>query len=159
MKRFTRFWHVPGSSSRHARIALACLFFALSALACSRSTDEERIRAAISGMQVAMEAGQPGDFMEHVGTDFTGAGGDMDRERLHNLLRAQVLANARIGVTVGPIDVQLQGERATVTFDLALSGGNQRWLPERAGTWRIVSGWREESGQWRCINAQWERTL
>jgi hypothetical protein len=97
--------------------------------------------------------------MDHVASDFTGSGGDMDREKLHNLLRAQVLANARIDVTVGSIDVQLQGDRATVSIDLALSGGNQRWLPERAGAWRIVSGWRKESGEWRCINAQWERRL
>jgi hypothetical protein len=131
----------------------------LVALACSRSTDEDRIRRALGDMQSAMEEGRPGDFMDHVASDFTGSGGDMDREKLHNLLRAQVLANARIDVTVGSIDVQLQGDRATVSIDLALSGGNQRWLPERAGAWRIVSGWRKESGEWRCINAQWERRL
>lgn len=131
----------------------------LLAVACARPPDEEQIRNAIGQMQTAMEAGQPAEFMEHVAEDFTGAEGTADRGRLHDLLRAQVLANARIDVSLGSTEILIQDDRATVTVTVAVSGGNARWLPERAGAYRIVSGWRKESGQWRCINAQWERTL
>lgn len=128
-------------------------------LACSRPSDEQKIRAAIAQMQEALEQGKPGDFMRHVADDFTGAQGSVDREALHNLLRAQVLGNARIGITLGPIDVELQNDRATVRLSATVTGGNARWLPERGSIQQITSGWRREGGDWKCINAQWERTL
>ena len=150
---------IARAQNRCIRTVLIGILVALSAMACSRSSDEEQLRNAVLAMQAAMEAAEPGEFMEYVSDDFTGAEGTADRTRLHNLLRAQVLANSKIGVSLGPVDVEVQGERATVAVTVALSGGNARWLPERAGAYRIVSGWRRESGQWRCINAQWERTL
>ena len=153
----------PGSRRKLRRRSTVGLFawsvLALLAVACSRPPDEKQIRSALGQMQTAMEAGQPAAFMEHVANDFTGAEGAADRGRLHNLLRAQVVANARIAVSLGSTEIVIHGDRATATVTVALSGGNARWLPERAGAYRIVSGWRKDSGQWRCINAQWERTL
>ncbi len=127
--------------------------------ACSRPSDEQWIRAALDEMQEAMESGKPADFMQHVDKDFTGADGQLDKAALHNLLRMQVLGNARIGVTLSSTEVELQGDRATVTVTATLSGGNGRWIPERGAIYRIKSGWRSEAGDWLCINAQWERVL
>lgn len=127
--------------------------------ACARPSDEQQIRAAIEEMQVAMESGQPADFMQHITEDFTGAQGQLDRNGLHNLLRAQVLGNARIGVTLTSTDVELQDNRATVRVTATLSGGNGRWIPERGALYRIESGWRKQDGDWLCFNAQWERSL
>lgn len=110
-------------------------------------------------MQAALEAGRPADFMEHVSEDFTGAQGSVDRAALHNLLRGQVLGNAKIGISLGPVDVELRDDRATVRVIATFTGGNGRWLPERGSIYRITSGWRREDGGWMCVNAQWERTL
>lgn len=127
--------------------------------ACARPSDETQIRDALTAMQGAVEAGKPADFMAHVAEDFTGEGGTLDRAALHNLLRAQALANAHIGVTFSAVEVELQGDRATVRMTVALTGGNGRWIPERGSIHRIESGWRKQDGDWRCINAQWERSL
>lgn len=136
-------------------VALLCLLVA----ACSRPPDEERIRAAMAAMQEALEGGKPSDFMEHVSADFTGADGSVDREALHNLLRAQVLGNASIGIMTGPVDVERNGDRATVRVTATFTGGNARWLPERGSVYRLTSGWREVEGDWKVFNAQWERAL
>ena len=136
-------------------ILLLCLLLA----ACSRPPDEERIRAAMVAMQQALEGGQPSDFMQHVSTDFTGADGSVDREALHNLLRAQVLGNARIGIMTGPVDVERNGDRATVRVTATFTGGSARWLPERGSVYRLTSGWRQIDGEWKVFNAQWERAL
>ncbi|HET9032753.1 MAG TPA: nuclear transport factor 2 family protein [Dokdonella sp.] len=127
--------------------------------ACKRPSDEQRIRAALEDMQLAMESAKPRDFMQYIGEDFTGADGQLDRQALHNLLRAQVLANARIGVTLASTDVELQGNHATVKVTATLSGGSGRWIPERGAIYRIESGWRKQDGEWICVNAQWERAL
>ncbi len=138
-------------------LLFACCLSVLAA--CARTPDEERIRAAMDAMQEALENGRPGDFMEHVAEDFTGAEGRADRESLHNLLRAQVLGNAHIGITRGPADIEISGDRATVRVTATVTGGNARWLPERGSVWAITSGWRKTGGTWHCFNAQWERSL
>jgi ketosteroid isomerase-like protein len=105
-------------------------------------------------MQAAVEEKRTDDFLEAVSPDFAGKNG-MDRAALHNLLRLQVLGNASIGVTRGPLDIRLQGDHATVECSVLLTGGGGRFLPERAQTYTITSGWREEDGQWRVYYADW----
>jgi hypothetical protein len=127
--------------------------------ACSRKPDEQRIREAVAAMRTAMEAGTPRDFMAFVTPDFTGNAGTIDHDGLFNILRAIVLRNEKIGVTLGPIDVELQGARATLHVTTTLMGGSGGLLPKRGAIYSIISGWRREGSDWRCYNAQWEQKL
>lgn len=136
--------------------SLAILLMAVSC-ACRSTPDEQRIRGAITAMQSALEERRPRDAMQWVADDFTGADGSLDRDSLHNLLRAQVLGNARIGVALGPLEIDVREQRATVRFTATLTGGDQRWVPQRGAIYAITSGWRSIGGEWRCINAQWEQ--
>ena len=144
--------------SRMVRIYAICTILALLA-ACHRTPDEQRIRMSIEAMQQAIEAGQPRDFMSHVAKDFTGNEGTVDRDALMNILRVEVLRNQKAGVTLGPIDVDLQDDRATVHVTATLTGGSGGLLPERGSIYAITSGWRREGSDWRCYNASWEQKL
>ena len=124
------------------------------AAACSRTPPEQRLRGQLSAMQQALEERRAADFMDGVAEDFAGNRG-MDRAALQQAVRAQVLVNADIGLTLGPAQVELQGDRATVRFSAVASGGSGRWVPDRVQAWEIVSGWREEDGQWRLYYAEW----
>ncbi len=135
------------------------LWMALGLLAaCAKAPAEQRLRERIAGMQDAIAAREVSDFMEGVAPDFIGSGG-ADRAALHNLVRLQVIRNASIGATLGPIDVEMQGERARVEFDVVLTGGAGGLLPERAQAYAIESGWREEGGEWVVFAAEWEPKL
>ncbi len=123
--------------------------------ACRTEPPEQRLRAGLAEMQAAVVEGRPNAFMEGVAEDFTGNEG-MDRAALHNLLRGQVLLNTRIGATTAPLDISINGDHATVRFNLVLTGGSGRLLPERAQTYRVTSGWREDGGAWRLYYAEWE---
>jgi len=127
--------------------------------ACSRTPDDKRIRDTVAAMQTAMESASPRDFMKHVTADFTGNAGSVDHDGLHNLLRAIVLRNEKVGVTLGPIDVEVQGARATLHVTATLTGGSGGLLPERGAIYAITSGWRKEGRDWLCYNAQWEQKL
>lgn len=127
--------------------------------ACARTPDEQRIRNAITAMQQAVEAHQPRDFMAYVSPDFTGEDGTVDRAALANILRFQVLRDDKVGVTLGPIDVELQGDRATVHVVATLTGGSGGLLPEHGAIYSITSGWKRDSKDWRCYNASWEQKL
>jgi hypothetical protein len=141
-------WYLAGL------IAVSIMLFS----GCSRAPEEQRLRDSIEAMQVAVLERRAGDFMERVAEDFIGAGG-IDRAALHNLLRAQMLRNASIGATLGPLEVKLQGERAQVDFDAVLTGGAGGMLPERAQAYAIKTGWRLEQGEWRLFHAEWEPRL
>jgi len=128
-------------------------------VACHRTPDEQRVRESITAMQQAVETGRPRDFMAYVSNDFTGNEGTVDREGLMNILRVEVLRNEHAGVTLGPIDMELQGDRATVHVTATLTGGSGGLLPERGSIYAITSGWRREGNDWRCYNASWEQKL
>lgn len=110
-------------------------------------------------MARALEQGLPRDFMAYVAEDFTGNDGAFDRAGLHNLLRAIVLRNEKIGVILGPIDVELQSDRATVHNTATFTGGSAGLLPERGAIYTFTSGWKREGSDWRCYNASWQRKL
>ncbi|MEO8364832.1 MAG: nuclear transport factor 2 family protein [Pseudoxanthomonas sp.] len=130
-----------------------CALMAMSA--CQRDSPEEALRTQLQEMQSAAGEGRMGDFMGGVADDFVGNEG-MDRAAMHNLLRMQALARSNFSVTTGPLQIQIQGEQASVIFDVVVAGGNRRLLPDSARAYSITSGWRIEAGEWRAYYAQWE---
>ena len=141
-----------------ARIVAICTILGLLA-ACHRTPDEQRIRESIAAMQKAIEGGQPREFMSYIAGDFTGNDGTVDRDGLANILRVEVLRSEKAGVTLGPIDVELQGDRAIVHVTATLTGSSGGLLPERGSIYAITSGWRKEAAEWRCYNASWQQKL
>ena len=137
-----------------ARKFLSVLLLLL--VACARTPDAEAIRMAIHGMQDSAEHRRPAGVMEHVADDFVGNNGEFDRAGLERLVRARVLAQS-VGVSIGRVEIELDGDRATARFPMTVTDGSGRWLPERRAALDVVTGWRREGGYWRCYNARWVR--
>ncbi|MFC3128610.1 nuclear transport factor 2 family protein [Coralloluteibacterium stylophorae] len=108
-------------------------------------------------MAAAVEARDAGAVLAPVAEDFGGPDG-LDRDGLARLVRLSFLRNAGIGTTLGPMSVQVDGERARVGFDAGLTGG-RGLLPERAQLYAVETGWRFEDGEWMLISAQWTPRL
>ena len=137
--------------------ALLCaLFVALAG--CDSTPPEDKLRATITKMQTDGENHQVGDVMDSVAEDF-GGGGGMDRQALHRMLLGISMRNAELGVTIGPVDVEVIGERATAEFTLGASGGAGGLLPDRAQVYDVTTGWRLEDGEWKLISASWKEKL
>lgn len=126
--------------------------------ACSRPPPETRLRERIGQMQDALESRRPSDFAAGIAEDFIADAG-LDKEGIRNYLRIQMLRNQRIGATLGPLDVELHGERATVTFSAVLTGGSGGFLPDTARPWKVTTGWRDGPDDWLLIHARWEPLL
>lgn len=145
------------STNRWLRLAslrvIACLV-ALVIAGCSRTTPEEKLRETIAQMQTAVEAREPRAFVEHVSADFIGSPGGLDRDGLRNLLRGILLSQQRVGVTLGPMSVKLYGnDRARLETRAFVTGSGGAFDSDSIS---IVSDWRLEDGDWRCIAATWE---
>ncbi|MBB3843526.1 hypothetical protein [Xanthomonas arboricola] len=145
---------MQGSIQAWWRVGLvAILVVALSG--CTRAAPEQPLRATLEAMHQAIEARQVGEAMAPVAEDFVGEQG-LDAAGLRRLMQLQMLGNRRIGVTLGPVDVQLRDDTARVRFTALLTGGSGRWLPEQAQTYQVTTGWRLQDGDWQLIHAQWE---
>ncbi len=149
-------WSCRGSTNVCAIFVAALMLSSL--VGCSRSPPEDRLRARVAAMQEALETGRPSDFVAGIAEDFTGESG-LDREGVRNLLRVQVLRNERIGASLGPMTVEMHGERATVTFTALLTGGRGGLLPDNARAWSVRSGWRDGPDDWQMIHAEWKPAL
>jgi ketosteroid isomerase-like protein len=139
------------------RLILIALILLLAG--CSRTSDEQRIREAMAAMQQAMEARDPRAFMSRITEDFVGNEGEFDRSALGNLLRIEVLRNDSIGATLGPIEIDMQGDRAKARVLATLTGGSGGLLPEHGSVYTIASSWKRQGSEWRCYNATWKQEL
>jgi hypothetical protein len=140
-----------------AWIALA--FLLLAALAgCRHTPDEEQVRKAIAATVAGAEAGKAGDTTEVLTDDFDGNTGQLDKRSLANLVRVYALRGQSIHVLMGPMTIEPRGERIVATFTVTLTAG-AGVLPDNAGAYQVETGWRKDSGTWRCFTASWKKAL
>ncbi len=140
------------------RMALfACLVSMAGISGCRRhEPPEQRLRRDIAALQAAIEARDAGKVADFLSDDFIGTGG-LDRERARRFAALHFMRNRDVGVTLGPVDVSVQGGHATARCSALLTGGSGGLLPDAGGAYRVTSGWRLEQGDWRMTSLDWER--
>jgi hypothetical protein len=139
---------------------LAGLLAALCAVlgGCDSTPPEAKLRATIAQMQADGEAHKVAAVMDSVAEDFGGPEG-MDRKQLQRFLTFTSMSNQALGVTLGPMDVEVMGERATAKFTLYATGGSGGLLPDRAQVYDVTTGWKLVGGEWKLISANWKDQL
>ena len=125
--------------------------------ACSREPPEQALRDTIASMQAAGEGGDVDALFEPIAEDFSGSEG-MDRANFKRYVTFMRMRQKQVGVTLGPIDVKLLGDRATANFTATITGG-PGFLPNQAQVYDIETGWRLEGSDWKLINARWKPKL
>jgi ketosteroid isomerase-like protein len=138
------------------RLVLMCAAVLLGAAGCSRPPDETAIRETIESMRKAAEARDAGGVLDAIAPDFSGRGGEVDRDGLSRLLKLEFLRPEPIGVSIGSIGIAVDGDRATATFAMTLTDRSRRFLPGGSEVYAVVTGWRREGRRWVCVNATWD---
>jgi len=148
----------PYAGKARAVELLAVLFFAMALLpACKRTPPEQALRQTIAKMQSAGESGDIDALMAPIAEDFSGSEG-MDRKAFQRYVTFSRMGNRSVGVSLGPIDVKLYGDRATANFTAAITGG-PGMMPTQVQAYEIETGWRLEGADWKLINAKWKPKL
>ena len=122
---------------------------------CRKPSSEQALRDTIAGMQAAVEARDVDALVGPVAEDFIGPDG-MDRAGARRMAQLLFLRNGKVGATLGPLDVQLQGQGATVRFTAALTGGSGGLLPSSAQVYEVATGWRMRDGDWTLVSVEWK---
>jgi hypothetical protein len=124
---------------------------------CTRTPPEERLRETVGGLQAAIEKRDVSTLDELLAGDFIGPGG-LDRSGARRMAQAMFLRYRDVGVSVGPLDVEVQEQHATVSFTAALTGG-AGMLPDSGQMYDVETGWRLQDGEWQLVNANWKPRL
>ena len=151
--------YAQNAGKPRAAAVRALLLAALLAIAagCQTTPPVQALRETIASMQAAGEARDIDALFEPIAADFSGSG-NMDREAFQRYVTLMSLRSRQVGVTLGPVEVKLYGERATAQFTAAITGG-PGFLPSQAQVYAIDTGWRLEGGEWKLISATWKEQL
>lgn len=154
--------HFSGRFRRAAGL-MQGVFAALSMLvvvaACTRAAPEQALRDAVAQMQARIEERDASGLHALLDEDFAGPDG-MDRRDARRLATAMMLRHRAIGLTSGPLDVQLQAtDRAMVAATVALTGGSGGLLPDSVNSYRVESAWRRRGDDWRLLSLSWTPLL
>lgn len=136
-----------------AALLLALLCAGVSA--CSRPEPEQALRDRIAAMQQAAAQRSADGVLRGVAEEFIGPHG-MDRDGLGRMLRLQFLAHGSVGVRLGPVSVELHGDRARAGFTAVLTGGSGRLVPDTGRIYQVDTVWRLQRGEWVLVSADWE---
>ena len=111
-------------------VAAALLLAAALLPACKHTPPEQALRETIAKMQAAGEARDMDALFDPIAEDFAGAQG-MDRKEFRRYMTLMAMRQKSVGVTLGPVEVKLFGDRATAKFTAAITGG-PGFLPNQA---------------------------
>lgn len=145
------------SEKTWSRAALCMTACTLLLAGCTRTPPEERLRETVAGLQEAIEERNVSALDEVLAEDFIGPGG-LDHRGARRMAQAMFLRYGDVGVSVGPLDVQVEEQHATVSFTAALTGGTGM-LPDSGQVHDVETGWRLENGEWQLVNANWKPRL
>ncbi len=146
---------ISRDSKAHVLGALAAAVLVL-ITGCSRPPAEERLRAVIDEMRSAIEGGNRRQFMNHVNENFSGEGGQWDREQLDRVIRGLMFQHKSIDTTMTNLDIQFFDKRATATMKVLITGGPSAWRPSNAEFIDVSSGWLDSDDGWQLISADWQ---
>lgn len=138
--------------------AITGLLVAILLVGCSRPDPEQALRDAVGQLHDAIGQRDASALDDWLADDFIGPDG-MDRDGARRLALVSFMRYRDVGVTLGPLEIDLQPDHATVKFTAMLTGGSGRLLPQSARVHDVRTGWRLEDGDWRMTSATWTPRL
>lgn len=134
-------------------LCLAALF-----AGCSRPDPEQAVRASVARLQSSVAARDASAIEGILADDFVGPGG-LDRQGARRMAQLAFLRHEQVAAKLGPLEVTMQDDHATVRFTAALTGGAGGLLPDTGQIYDVATGWRMYAGQWKLTSAKWTPKL
>lgn len=142
----------------HAGVA-ASVFALMGVLsACTSGDSEQALRGRLDGLQQAVADRDPAAVQQFLAGDFIGNEG-LDRRGARQMVAAYALRYRDVSATAGPLQIELDGDHATVRFTVALTAGSGGLLPERGRVLAVDTGWRHDGDTWLMTSMRWRNGI
>lgn len=142
-----------------ATLVLAVMLAAFFGLRGAGSSDAEQIRGLIQDVAAGARAADIAATLEPVSQSYQGPEG-LNRDQLKGFLFKQFRSRGPLGVALGPIAVDIQGETATASFEAVLVEGVEvtalHLAPEDGDLLHFEVDLAREDGDWRVTGHQQE---
>ena len=125
--------------------------------ACSQSDDELIIRSNIEQMREAISQHEGGTFMSFIDENYKSPF-HRDKKTLREFVKHHLNNNRIIYVYIADIDVEINDEKAKVTFYSGITGGADQ-IPQRGQLYKVGMHWLKSNGQWSVTQSKWRPAL
>lgn len=112
-----------------------------------------RIRDTLTSLQASVENRQPREFASYLAEGFEDQQG-RNAQAIRGYLAGLFLRNASIHVFIANVDIRLDGDTATSSCLVTVTGG-QGLIPERMRRIVLLLEWRKDAGNWKVYRANW----
>jgi hypothetical protein len=117
---------------------------------------EQQVIAVIREMEARIEAGERRQFMDHIAEQFSGQGGDLQRQELRALVIYQLNRYQRLHAQLFPIHVVDTGDNTATASYKALVTGGPSWIPEGGQLYQFETRWEKDGDDWLLTGAEWK---
>lgn len=130
--------------------------------ACHTETEEDRVRKVVSAVQQAAGEKKILAIQERLSRSYRDPQG-YDFDGIKGLLAFYFFRHKTVGVAIPDIEVALDGQQATATFQAILTAKGvdgesaNILLPDALGVYTFEVSFRKEDKEWKIVSAQWER--
>lgn len=136
----------------------ACGLIAAALLGCAKTPPEQVLRQTLAELQQGIEARDANAIERSLAEDFLGPEG-LDKAGARRLAALMLMRHAAVGLTFGPLDLDIRDRHASVRFTAAATSGSGRMLPDAAQVYEVETGWRLDGDTWRMTSATWKPKL
>jgi len=131
--------------------------------ACSKETEEDKVKKVVTSVQQAAEEKKIGAILEHISKAYRDPQGN-DYNGIKGLLAFYVFRHQKVSVYMPNIDIVVTGPTAKAVFQAILTGRGTGTgettggiLPEALGAYNFEVLMSKEDGAWKVTSAKWER--
>jgi hypothetical protein len=137
------------------------LLLGLTAPACHKETEQDRVKKVITSVQKAVEEKDIRTILGHLSKTYRDPQGH-DYDGIKGLLLFYFYRHQKISVYIPALDVSITGPTARAVFQPVLTGGNKAesagdLLPEALGLYNFDVSLAKEPDGWKVTSAKWER--
>ncbi len=129
--------------------------------ACSKETEEDKVKKVVTSVQQAAEEKKIGAVLEHISKTYRDPQGN-DYNGIKGLLAFYFFRHKKVSVYMPNIDIVVTGPTAKAVFQAILTGRGTGEaaggiLPEALGAYNFEVLLNKEDGAWKVASAKWER--
>ena len=143
------------------RLILMLMIPVLFLSACTKETEEDKVKKVITSVQQAAEEKKISAVLEHISKTYRDPQGN-DYNGIKGLLAFYFFRHQKVSVYMPNIDIVVTGPTAKANFQAILTGRGSGEvsggiLPEALGAYNFEVVLHKEDNQWKVTSAKWER--